>query len=182
MSDFLRAIPHILHHEGGWVNHPSDPGGATNWGVSLRFALATLKVDLNKDGWLDGDFDHDGDIDADDIRKMTKEDAIGVYRVHFWKPQYGAIANQLIANKVFDMSVNMGSKQAHKLLQRAAGVGDDGVFGNGTLAAVNGSDAVWLMRRICEAQKQFYLGLIVKNPKLKAFEKGWMKRAMWAGQ
>jgi lysozyme family protein len=73
MAVFETAIDVVLRHEGGFVNNVHDSGGATNFGISLRFL---------RDYPGDGDFDGDGDVDIDDIRKMTLTDAKRVYRKH----------------------------------------------------------------------------------------------------
>lgn len=170
-----RAIEHTLKMEGGLVNHPADPGGITNYGISLRF--------LQAEGL---DIDGDGDVDAQDIRGLTLEQAKGVYYKCFWKryayDQYPAA----LAIKLFDMTVNMGPVQSHKILQRALwGYGQrvevDGQIGQQTKTAIAQLD--WSPRQpplvpvIRVVQHQFYLSLIQKNPKLAAFERGWVNRA-----
>ncbi len=177
MSNFSRAIPHILEHEGGFVNHKNDPGGATNYGVSLRY--------LTKRGDLLGDFDGDGHVDIDDILAMTKEDARGVYRAGFWDPnKLDQVKSQLVATKIFDMCVNMGSKQAWKIAQRAAGslgkpLIDDGIVGPNTLKVINSLDHFDydLVIKIRELQKSFYTGIMKRKPKLQSFALGWYRRA-----
>src|SRR4051812_29003946 len=99
MSSFDQAIPTILKHEGGYVNDTKDPGGETNWGISKR-SYPQL-----------------------DIKNLSREQAIYFYRRDWWnKYNYGAIHDQQVATKVFDIAVNMGASQAHKLLQRACNV------------------------------------------------------------
>jgi lysozyme family protein len=177
MSNFSRAIPHILEHEGGFVNHKNDPGGATNYGVSLRY--------LTKRGDLLGDFDGDGDVDIDDILAMTEEHARAVYRAGFWDPnKLDQVKSQLVAGKIFDMCVNMGSKQAWKIAQRAAGalgqvLIDDGVVGQNTLRGINALDHFDydLVIKIRELQKAFYTGIMRRKPKLQSFALGWYRRA-----
>ena len=63
-SRFDTAFRHLLGEEGGYVNHPADRGGATNWGISLRFLKAEGKIDANRDGRHDLDLDMDGDMDV----------------------------------------------------------------------------------------------------------------------
>ena len=177
MASFKIAIPHILEHEGGYANHKNDPGGATNYGISLRY--------LKKRGDLVGDFDGDGDVDADDIAAMTLAQAKQVYQTGFWEPnRLQVVESQMVATKIFDMCVNMGSKQAWKIAQRACGaVGkpltDDGIVGPNTLAAVN-SLAHFdyeLVIKIREFQKTFYTRIMKKRPKLQSFSLGWYRRA-----
>lgn len=181
MTDkFNKAVLTVLKHEGGFVNNANDPGGATNYGVSLRFLLGTGDLEV-------GDIDHDGDIDYDDIKKMTIEQAKEIYFKYFWTPNgYENINDIVIATKIFDMSVNMGAKQAHILLQRAiraAGiyVVDDGALGPKSYAAMNsiisanGADAILAATR--SEQAGFYRGLIIRKPTFEEFRAGWMNRA-----
>lgn len=185
MADFRNSINVILKHEGLLSEDPDDPGGVTNYGVSLRFALAELQADGDHDGWKDGDFDHDGDVDADDIRKMTVANATNIYCVHWWlKHGYDRIKDDTVATKLLDCSVNMGWKQAHKLAQRAAnGCGavlrDDGNLGALSVAAINGAPARWFLLEYSVQMENFYLDLTQTKPKLGKYIPGWTKRAMW---
>jgi lysozyme family protein len=182
MSTFEDAIPAILQHEGGYVNHPNDPGGATNFGVSLRFLADHPDM---------GDFDGDGDVDVEDIRNMSVEQAAEIYRQLWWdKYGYGRIIDQTIATKVFDLSVNMGAKRAHILLQTALNnafglnLTVDGVLGPASIGVINSctdDDEQTLITAYCDEAFGFYQRLIAKNPKFKAFEKGWKRRAYSVG-
>lgn len=181
MSQFSHAIDTVLLHEGGFVNNHNDPGGATNFGISLRYLKSI--GDLDGDGWLDGDLDHDGDVDIDDIRSMDKEQAMGMYRALWWEPnRYDLIVNQSIATKVFDLAVNMGTRQAHKLLQRACRacdyrLVDDGIIGSKTLDAVNLIDELGLLPAYRSEAGGFYRMLVATKPQFSDFEEGWLNRA-----
>lgn len=183
MSNFDWAVENVLHHEGGFNDIVGDSGGATNWGISLRFLQSV--GDLDGDGLPDGDLDGDGDVDIDDIRNASREDAIKLYRDNFWKPnKCDAILSGLISNKVFDMAVNMGSKQAWKIVQRSINKlgGDlvvDGIVGINTIAAVNSFLAkdFELVTVIRERQGNFYETLIERKPILAKFRLGWRRRA-----
>jgi len=184
VSDFNVAIPVILRHEGGWVNNKNDTGGATNFGVSLRWLLANGQIDNDHDGYLDGDFNHDGIVDARDIAAMSVADATDIYRREWWDYfGYGNISSDAVASKVFDMAVNMGGKQAHKILQRAlircgiAPLTVDGVLGNHTLASTNAVDQWRLLPALQNVQAEFYKGLVENNPGLAEFLTGWLRRA-----
>ena len=185
MSEFDIAIIPVLQHEGGYVNNSNDPGGATNYGISLRW--------LSKQGDLAGDIDNDGDIDIDDIKQMSMNDAIALYHQHFWEPyQYDSIKSQQIANKVFDLTVNMGAKQSHKLLQRAlrsSGISimDDGILGRISFDAISRVKENELLAAYRSEAAGFYRSLIMRNAALReqgiqvedfsVFKKGWLNRA-----
>lgn len=194
MSTFEEAIETVLEHEGGLSDNPNDPGGVTNYGISLRWALKAqgesreLKLLLDMDG--------DGDVDRDDIRYMTEENAKDLYRHQWWdKFGYGELLFQNVATKVFDTAVNVGARQAHKFLQRAgqaAGVAlvDDGVLGPNTLRAINDSVPeirAGILPALRSEQAGFYRALIMRNnallgrgidvPDFSVFQKGWLRRA-----
>ena len=182
MSHFDKAITITLKHEGGFVNDEVDPGGATNWGMSIRF-LVTDASDSDGDGFLDGDLDKDGDIDVDDIRNMTREQAVGLYKIHFWdKYDYERIVDFTVAARAFDMTVNMGSRQTGKIIQRALNecgnnLKVDGKIGKNTFATLNCTNSEVLMSEIRQAHAQFYLDLIAAKPKFAKYKKGWLRRA-----
>ncbi|TFG97412.1 hypothetical protein E4H12_08645 [Candidatus Thorarchaeota archaeon] len=178
MSTFENAVVLLLKHEGGFVNHPSDPGGATNLGISLRFLA---------DHPEDGDFDNDGDVDVQDIANMTVEQAKEIYRKFWWdKYHYGDINDQTISTKIFDMSINMGASRAHKIVQTALNkafdlkLDVDGMIGNATRGVINAvEDDVeqHLLTAVCDEQYGFYQRLIARKPSLAVFRNGWKNRA-----
>lgn len=159
-------------------NH-NDPGGATNYGISLRWLVKQGEID----GQLIGDFDGDGDVDIDDIRAMDREQASLLYRQHWWdRYDYGRIHDVWTATKIFDMAVNMGAPQAHKLVQRALAAAEhpvtvDGAFGPRSLKAVNACDPCLLKGALRATQAAFYRYLVLMKPKFEEFESGWLRRA-----
>lgn len=179
MANFDDAITTILKHEGGFTDHPDDPGGATSYGISLIY--------LKQNDLKEYDLDKDGDLDVDDIRALTINDAMDIYYEMWWKKyNYGDLYNQEMATKIFDFSVNMGSRQAHKLAQRAArAVGfplvDDGILGPrsfDTLNLIASQDKVpEFLAALRSEAAGFYRVLVAKKPKFKSFIKGWLNRA-----
>lgn len=181
-SNWDYAAEHILKIEGGYVNHANDPGGATNYGVSIRFlkdyaARSDLILSL-------GDVDRDGDIDINDIKKLPKEKALEIYKQVFWNPFAYWDYPARTALKMFDMGVNMGNAQAHKLIQRACNrfdgikLKEDGVLGPTTKARILqlAKTEAQFLASIRVVQKAFYDSIILRNPKLAVFRKGWMNR------
>lgn len=159
MSEFARAIDTLLKHEGGYVFDMDDPGGETKYGISKR-TYPYL-----------------------DIVNLTEEDAKRIYKQDWWdKYLYSLINNQKIATKVFDLAVNMGAKQSHKLLQRAVNATggdlvDDGVIGQKTREAVNLASPEAVLAALRSESAGYYRVLIAKNPINEKYEKGWLKRA-----
>jgi lysozyme family protein len=118
----------IVRREGGYVNDPDDPGGATNYGVTIG-TLRSLGIDLGGDG----------KVGIDDLRALTPEDAVGIYIRHYYEKPRIDLLPEPLRPSVFDMQVNAGAN-AVKILQRlmaafGVSVRDDGVIGPGTARA-----------------------------------------------
>ncbi|CAB4149045.1 zliS Lysozyme family protein [uncultured Caudovirales phage] len=176
-ADFNIAVDFVLKHEGGYSNHTNDPGGPTNFGISLRL--------LEQQGI---DIDGDGDIDIDDIKGVTKTRAKEIYKELWWdKYHYENIESTEIAKKVFDVAVNAGASRAHKITQRAinritsGSLAVDGVLGPKTLSAINRiitrGNYLNLYQAIQKEQELFYIDISDKNIKLRSFIRGWLARA-----
>ncbi|PWT76419.1 MAG: hypothetical protein C5B59_06755 [Bacteroidetes bacterium] len=169
MSDFDFAWPTLLRHEGGYVNNPADPGGATKYGISLRW--------LKSQG-LYGDVNHDLVIDIKDIQALTPDLAAGFYRVSWWdKYGIGRVIDQSIATKLIDTAVNLGTPRAVKIVQNALGTAVDGVLGPKTVKAANDAQASVLLSRMRSLQAALYQSLVNSNPSLQQFLPGWLNRA-----
>lgn len=177
---YKQALAVVLKHEGGYVNHASDPGGATNFGISLRFLKAT--------GIEFGDVDGDGDVDADDIKALTPEKAGEIYLHKFWMPNRYEMFPAPVAIKTFDLAVNMAPRRAHRCLQRAVraitGIHllDDGILGPKSrhairLASDSPAKAEALIASLKSEAAGYYRSLADSKPALKAFLKGWLNRA-----
>lgn len=171
------ALAFVLRHEGGFSDDPVDPGGTTHYGISLRY-LRGLGVHL-------GDIDGDGDVDADDIRALTRADAAAIYKRDWWDRYLYADLPAPVAVKVFDLAVNMGANQAHKILQRAVNrlhpsapvLKIDGVLGPATRAAAVACKPAELLDALRTEAANFYLLLIAAKPALARFRRGWLRRA-----
>lgn len=179
MSDFKRAIPTVLLHEGGFVDNKNDAGGTTNYGISVRFL---------KDHPDDGDYNHDGIVDAKDIKMMTQDQACLIYEKYFWDANsYTKITDQTIATKIFDFSVNMGASRSHRIVQAAVNkvlnlsLGVDGVLGQQSINAINSGitdkDKQALITAISNGALAFYQNLAYRDSSQSQFLNGWKNRA-----
>jgi lysozyme family protein len=169
MADFEQAVAVVLSHEGGFVDNPNDPGGATKYGISLRF----LREEMRRN------------VRPIDVRQMTKDEAIDIYREWWWdRFGYGAIADQATATKVFDMAVNMGGKRAHRIVQEALNdlgfsLDVDGVLGAQTCVAIAKTEPRRLLSKLVARQSDYYRSLAQARPQFRVFLAGWLERAVW---
>jgi lysozyme family protein len=180
MRDVREIAEEIVVREGGFVNDPDDPGGATNFGVTIH-TLRRLGLDT----------DRDGDIDTRDVRALSRAQAVDIFIEHYYRrPGIDRLPEPLRAS-VFDMQVNAGNN-AVRILQRllremGQTVEVDGVIGPQTVAAAQAAaraapehiaDAYGIARR------NYYLRLADARPGLRKFARtaaggkgGWIRRA-----
>ncbi len=160
---FLRAVSLVLADEGGFVDNPTDPGGATRYGISRR--------------------QHPGL----DLAALTREDAIAIYFRDFWSRGRYADFPAPVAGKLFDLAVNIGPESAARCLQRAlraAGhrVADDGVPGDLTVAAARAAEPQALLSALRSEAAAHYRLVAALWPGGRAvaereFLQGWLNRA-----
>ena len=149
MSTFDRALDLILRLEGGDTNDPRDPGKLTRFGIA-QASHPNI-----------------------DVAELTKADAAEIYASQYWNPLHCAEMPPCIALAVFDCAVNQGPVIAARLLQRAAGVPEDGIVGSRTLAAVSRAPGAVL--------DAFMVGRLLRYANTGNFDrfgKGWFARAI----
>jgi len=180
MAEFKLALPTLFLHEGRYVHLASDPGGATNYGISLRFLMQT--GDLNLDGWRDGDINHDGKINVEDIKALDQDKAAELYRLYFWeKNGYAKIDSQIVATKMLSLSANMGSYPANLICQRAIRaasgkkVSQDGMLGAQSFIGINLSKPELLHTALKSEAAGYYRS--IRYDGSKNFLEGWLNRA-----
>jgi lysozyme family protein len=157
-SNFDACLEKLLHHEGGYVNHPSDPGGMTNLGVTARVWEEWVRHP----------------VDEKQMRALTPELVAPLYRKKYWD---ACRANDLVSGVdycVFDVAVNSGAGRAVKFLQSCVGVTPDGGFGPATFAAVKEAekDPAQLIELYCAKRLEFLQSLKT----FQTFGKGWSRR------
>lgn len=178
-SVFNAAHAHVMRWEGGFFDHPNDPGGVTNYGVSLMFLKG---LDL-----VEGDIDGDGDIDRDDVLKITKEQARAIFKRHFWDKPRAAELPPLVAMAYYDLAVNAGTGRAAIVLQEAINALRPGAIAKlapnvgpltrryaGMLAA-EGREAELALAYL-DRRENWYRRLAKARPKSAVFLLGWLNR------
>jgi lysozyme family protein len=155
MSTFERAMDFVLEWEGGYVNHPSDPGGETNYGISKKSYP---------------------DVD---IKNLRKDQAMNIYRKYYWYEIRGDELPSAIAIAVMDYAVNSGVKRASRALQNLVHAEVDGQIGPLTIKqvqiAADHLGAKIVAQKVVMQRSDFLCGLI-SNPDMIPFMKGWMRR------
>jgi lysozyme family protein len=146
--NFDKAFEILIGHEGGFVDHPKDPGGATKYGITKRT------------------------YPTEDIPNLTLERAKELYRRDFWGPAGCDALPESVRFDVFDMAVNSGVRAAIRMLQRAVDSTPDGVLGPRTLQAVQSMPALRLVARFNGLRLEFMASL----PTWPAFGRGWARR------
>ena len=146
----------VLKHEGGFVNHPKDPGGMTNLGVTRT----------NWELYLDRD------VTEADMRALTPEMVKPFYKKNYWDRIRGDELPSGVDYAAYDLAVNSGTGRAAKYLQRIAGVTEDGVIGPQSLKAIQKCDAEDVVDEICNMRMTFLKNLGT----FETFGKGWTVR------
>jgi lysozyme family protein len=146
--DFSEAVRIIFHHEGGFVNHPEDPGGSTKFGISQK------------------SYPHI------DIHALTEDEAREIYHKDFWLSLKLDRLPPKLRLLIFDCAVNQGPARAIMYLQRACGAPTDGKIGPVTLQLVPMFSEGFLVDSIARQRLQSY----IRHPKWSVFGAGWASR------
>lgn len=152
--NFDQAFHQLMGHEGGYVNHPDDPGGETNWGITKRVAV--------EHGY------------TGDMKKLTRDVARQIAKVAYWDRVRADQVDPAIAFQVMDAAFNHGIGNAARFLQRAVGVADDGNIGPRTISYVNAMSVPDVLMRFNAERLDFYTKLSTWD----TFGKGWARRVV----
>jgi lysozyme family protein len=154
--NFKKALKHVLVHEGGWADHPKDPGGPTMKGVTL----VTYRRHFGEDK------------SADDLRNITDEELAHIYHSGYWYTCHCDALPGGVDYAVFDAAVNSGPGRSARWLQSAVGAKQDGDIGEKTLARVEAQNPVQVIDMMCDRRLDF-LQRLATWP---TFGRGWARR------
>ena len=155
-SNYDKCLKAILHHEGGYVNHPKDPGGETNLGVTKRVYI-----------------EHGG---TKDMKELTVEDVAPIYKKGYWDKMKGDDLPGGLDLCVFDFGVNAGPGRSAKYLQTMIGTVADGGIGPNTLKAVNAYVSQHGIEKSIENFQEARQGYYEKLSTFETFGRGWTRR------
>lgn len=155
-ANYEFSLAQVLKHEGGWADHPMDPGGATMKGVTLKTYSDWLGRQATKD----------------ELRNIPDGHLSTIYKTRFWDAVRGDDLPAGVDFAVFDMAVNSGPARAARLLQAAVGATPDGSIGPKTLAAAQAQNVEGLINRYQQDRQHFLEAL----PTFNTFGKGWTRR------
>ena len=155
-DNFEACLAHVLQSEGGYVDHPSDPGGSTNMGITI----ATLRTWRGRS------------VTKADVKALTRAEAAAIYRKNYWDAVRGDDLPRGLDLVAFDAAVNSGVSRGAKWLQSALGVPADGKVGPKTIAAANAAHKDAVIDRACDLR----LGFLRQLGTWKTFGKGWTRR------
>lgn len=155
-QNYDEALRLLLKDEGGYTNHPDDPGGPTNYGITIFDYRKYVKPNAT----------------AADVKAMKLSEAKAIYRTKYWDAQHCDDLPSGIDYAVFDYGVNSGIGRAPKVLQRVLGVAADGAIGPNTLRAARSANAVKIINGICDERIAFLRSLRTWP----VFGKGWAAR------
>jgi lysozyme family protein len=166
MAKFENFVDRLLVLEGGFAILKNDKGGATKYGVTLQ---TWKEFGHDKDG--------DGDIDVEDIKLLTPEDAKSRAKKIFWDYfKADQIKNQSIAEFICDWGYNSGRTTIAKKVQTLLGLKTDGIFGSQTLTRINTINQEQLFNLLKLSRMDFVKKIVERDPTQERFYNGWVNR------
>ncbi len=154
------CLAFILAAEGGYVDDPQDPGGATNMGITLR------ELSLWRHGL----------VTKPDVQALSRDEAASIYQANYWQVTHCPDLPSGVDLMVFDAAVNLGCSHAARLLQMAVHATPDGAIGPATLALVEAANPPLLITALARARADYYQGLAT----FAHFGAGWLARVQKA--
>ncbi|WP_196259207.1 glycoside hydrolase family 108 protein [Pelagibacterium limicola] len=142
-SRWTHCLAQILKHEGGYADHPSDPGGATNMGITHKTLARWRGI---APWWA---------LDKSEVKALAKTEAAAIYKALYWERVKAGALPPGLDLVVFDFAVNSGPDRAVKTLQALVGVTQDGFIGPITLAAIGKRVPRTLIEALCSQRMNF---------------------------
>jgi len=155
-NNFEKSLELVLQAEGGFINHPKDPGGMTNLGVTKAVY----------DKWI-------GRASTEEeMRALKPEDVAPIYKKNYWDKIYGDQLESGLDFALFDWAVNSGPGRAAKAIQRIVGATQDGAIGPKTMQKIANNETKFMIEKLHDQRQAFYEGLST----FKHFGRGWTRR------
>jgi len=154
-ANFEKSLDLVLVHEGGYVNHPADPGGATMKGVTQAVYDGYRKMQGRP---------------KQSVRLIGEDELLAIYKFQYWDKVHGDMLPAGLDYAVFDFAVNSGVGRASKYLQAVLGVAQDGQIGVRTLGAIHNTH--WVINTLCDRRMSFLRNLRT----FMTFGRGWTRR------
>ena len=156
-ANFFKSLEIVLKHEGGFVDHPEDPGGATNKGITHKTYSDFLGRPLE---------------DVSELKNIPYEHVQQIYKDGYWNRVKADQLSSGVDFCIFDWAVNSGPGRAAKALQKVVMVTQDGAIAPITLAAVEEELPEEVIEKITKEREEFYRSLRTFD----TFGKGWLRR------
>ena len=155
-KNFDPCLAFVLAAEGGYIDDPLDPGGATNLGITLK-ALT--------------DWRHSA-VTKQDVMSLSRDEAAAIYRAHYWNVVRGESLPAGVDLMVFDAAVNLGAGRSARMLQAIVGTTQDGSIGPATVAAIVAARPTDTIEALATKRSDYYHSLSTFDH----FGAGWIKR------
>ncbi len=162
MSSFDVAVLYLLGNEGGFVDNPMDHGGPTNFGITMHMLSFFRKVGVT----------------ADDVSKLTLDEAKAIYKAFFWDHLQLSELDQGSATALLDLSVNMSEQEMGFIAQAVLNYPvRDGILGSVTRKGIRDLGPKMFLSGLITKTLDHYCDIVLKNPSQIVFLKGWLRRA-----
>ena len=160
MADARQIIPFIRKWEGGYANDPSDKGGCTMMGVTIKVFQKWFGKEKT----------------CEDLKNISEDEWLAIFKKDYWNPwKADKIENQSIAQLCVDMGWGSGVKTAIKKVQECLGCKADGVVGPITLGLLNAPDTATTFRKLW-SMRYIWFHQIAKKGNNQKFLRGWLNR------
>lgn len=158
---FETALAEVLINEGGYVDHPDDRGGPTNYGITIKTLSDFLGREATKE----------------EVQNLSMDTVRQIYKQNYWdRLRLSYFIDSKFAEIVFDQAVNRGTRRVAEDLQKLAGVKVDGIIGPVTLKALNAMDSKKTLISFVKQAQNAYVSIVTHNPSQLVFLSGWIKR------